>query len=118
MTTSLTCFSRSILLSVAVCATALAAVPTAVTIAGHVTGSDSHSVQIDGISYPLEAGSVAARELSAVQKGDAVTIQISPRRVSGTVPASNLVSAGHEVVHPATAKTQTTIKVVHAPGVR
>jgi len=118
MNISIAYVSRSLLLAMTLCAGVWGAVPTGVTISGHVTGIDGHSIQIDGVSYELGAGSQAAHELSGVQHGDPVTIQISPRYGVGTVTPSHPVSPGHEVVHPATAKTQSTVTVVHAPGVR
>jgi pyruvate/2-oxoacid:ferredoxin oxidoreductase alpha subunit len=118
MNTSIGILSRPILLSAALCASAWAAVPTVITVEGQVTGSDNHSIQIDDVSYEIEPGSEAARDLANVRRGDSVTLAISPRSTPGTAPVQHLVSQGHEVVHPATANTHTTVTVVHAPGVR
>jgi len=118
MNTSIAFLSRSLLLSAALASSAFAAVPTGTAIEGHVTGIDSHSIQINGVSYPIEAGSEAARELENVQRGDAVTLSVSTHRTTVAAPAQHLVSAGHEVVHPATASAHITVKVLHAPGVR
>jgi hypothetical protein len=118
MNTSIGILFRSLLLSAALCASAGAVVPTEITVEGHVTAIDSHSIQIDGISYPIEPGSETARDLANVQRGDSVTLAISPQRTPGTDPVQHWVGQGHEVVNPATANTHTTVTVVHAPGVR
>jgi hypothetical protein len=118
MNTSIGILSRSLLLSAALCVSAFAVVPTAITVEGHVTAIDSHSIQIEGISYPIEPGSEAARDLANVQRGDSVTLAVSPRLTPGTDPVQHGVGQGHEVVNPATANTHTTVTVVHAPGVR
>jgi hypothetical protein len=118
MDTSISILSCSILLSATLGQSASATVPTAIAIQGHVTGSDSHSIQIDGISYPIEPGSQAAQDLANVRRGDAVSLEISPARTPGTSTGSKPSSQAQEVVNPATARTQSTVKVVHAPGVR